>query len=548
MRARVRASVSPARRRRRAAQRDLRTVDREVRQHAARRARVRQPELVGELAEEVEPALDVPGEEQLLHRAATQQRTVEVAGARGLEVGVRGLGDAAGAGERVAEARAERPAVAARGRELEHAAIQRGGALVGEHVERAVGREPRVARGGRRVPGLRPVLGEHRGIAGARRLERARDRAVQCAALRGRQRGGHRDAHAVVVRLDRLALAGPARTHELRDAQHRDRVGGVGEAGGGRGRRDRHRRVREAHDRGQPARGLGLAREPAGEHVRERAIARRVGRRVGEVVRERQREQRVAARLARDRARVDARARAERRARERRGGLVVERADRDLVELDREAAQRRVARGAGDVVAHAAHEQQRRRLRAGEQVREQREAVVIRPLQVVDDDRERRRVRQPMDEEPHGRERARAHLARRAARRAGRAHRVAERREHLRDRGRVIGPELARGRGALDHARQPLDEAVDRLERRGLALVAATPQHAPGRELRVEEVRARAWSCRCRTRRAGSPRAPCRGARPRARRRARRARARARGTARAAAARRRRPRRARAAA
>ena len=221
----------------------------------------------------------------------------------------------------------------------------------------------------------RPVMRESLGRRTAR-FERAAEHAVQGRSLDARQPANERLADAIMIRLDDVV----AREDHARRPQLGDRGGGFvrPELRGGDRNLPRQRRTVGDDDVQYPPRRL---RQVA--RARPQRVVEAAGRRapVGGKPAELGDEHRMSLRLARDRSRVDRLVNDG--GRERDGVLDLETTECDLLDV-REAVDER-----GLPRPTRRHDEQHRRSRRREQVREERAGVGIGPLRVVDQQRER---------------------------------------------------------------------------------------------------------------------------------------------------------------
>jgi hypothetical protein len=297
----------------------------------------------------------------------------------------------------------------------------------------------------------------------------------------------HRFADSVVVGLDQILVERSSRSHEPRAAQQRRSGARVVEPDGRAIRRplgDRASRDRDGLE--QHSRCRRKLAQPRSNHrvERDRFVELDFAIAALQVPRELHHQIRIASGLARDRLRACGGAAAP-------GG---KHRERELGGLRRRQRSDRQLDGAGhclDEGAHArardrvgravtAHEQQRRRIVAGGDVGEQRRALGVAPLEIVDPQHQRRAARQPTQQLAQTCGAAALQLVHvRAAERFFRCaeHRLdpAEDREHARERRRVGWHEVPRlrPRQLEQMPAQAVDERIDRFVRNRFALVAA---------------------------------------------------------------------------
>ena len=356
---------------------------------------------------------------------------------------------------------------------------QRGGPQIGGQLERQ-----RVAGAARRHRGqLGGVLEragslevahhqERRLLDGGRGEERGGQPLVRAPPPRRRHPRQHRLAHAIVIRLDRIVAAGATGAHQPGPAQGVDRLGERAALEPERSA-EHALRDRRAGDRDQLEHALRDALHP-----RDAAPQRLVetGHRASGVARQLLQEQRVAVGVLDQRRGIGGAARREQR--DERAAL----ARRQPVEregLDRAGQwqRRRVDGAAGD----QQHDRQRgRRL---EDLAQERQAVAVGPLHVVDGDHQRLLRRQRAQQVAQAAERAGAQLDRavRFSDREPRDRRDPPQHREGAGQGVDLGGEQERDVDRIatqQLAHQRVDHAVDALERHRLALVAAAGQHA----------------------------------------------------------------------
>lgn len=354
-------------------------IEQQRAQRGAPALRPRQPDVDEQLACDLHALDRVAAGQQALGRAAAQIELLDLtrlSGARRVEEREAGVAQVSRVGECIG-ARDEEPAPSRvivraepqRHREPLRGALERerlGGASGGKL--RTVGRETSLARP---FPMVRESLRWRTAC-----LERGREHAVELAALRHRQPADERLAHAIVIRLDDLVAGAdqPCR------AQLLDRRRGIV---GFECRRDgrHHARQRGGVGDDDVQQAPGCWRQIA--RACPQRIIERVGARtaLGGEPTELGDEHRVALRLARDRVRVDPLIRRNRAGElDRVRGL--EPGECDLLDVRQPAHQR------GLLGTPRGHDEQERWRRPREQIREQRAGVGIRPLRVVDQERE----------------------------------------------------------------------------------------------------------------------------------------------------------------
>ena len=286
------------------------------------------------------------------------------------------------------------------GAERQRALVQLRRAIERERLARLLGRAQHVLGRVAARPGAFPVRRHHARVGVARALEREGQLSVERAQRLGVERAERRLAHARVVRLDGVAAARPARLDEVRDAQERrepcelagrhverdrDRVLGEGRAGHG-------------DELDEPLR-VGIERLDARTQRFFESHRRRRRRADHEdVAHDLVDEERVSARLAGDRVDADrhfGRRPVDERARQRTRVIARQRPEVHVPHVAREVHHEgeralrpfgRVARGR----ALGRDEQQVRRVGRAYDLGEQREAVGVGPLQIVDREDQRR--------------------------------------------------------------------------------------------------------------------------------------------------------------
>ncbi len=320
---------------------------------------------------------------------------------RSLPVRLRCALAASGVRESVAQLLEERASLGVDARsQLDRRLVEGDRAVERERPRRLVRRQHRIPRRMRGVARAAPVARERFGLAARRLLERHGERAMTGHAVVVGEVREDRRANAIVVRLDRIARARPGDAHEVRDAEQRDVTRQLRPVAADRAREHllRDRRARDGEDLHDASRALGEGRDASPERVFEQCGR---GRRAGDgrVPDERVDEERMASRLARDRlgelgSNVRSLALEELR---REGSRVLLRHPRHRYRpgASRQRAADEVAELRG-LACRGALIQRRRADRRDEEERrlvgrahdlgEEREAVGVGPLEIVDDD------------------------------------------------------------------------------------------------------------------------------------------------------------------
>lgn len=351
--------------------------------------------------------VDVSREEELL-RGATRQLGGALGGRarRGGREGLGRLGAAAGVDQRFAERLLERRAGGVGLRpELERPAIEPHGPLERQRFDRlgrgALGQLDRA----RAVPGAEEIAGQRLGAPASVAVEGPGQPAEDIGAPLAGEPGGDHLAQPIVVGLELVVTGAVPAAHQGRGAQ--ERIGGrlvVAEIGGARGHGAIHRAAGHGQDLQQPARRVGQRGGAGAQQRVERDDGRGgpgptgpvLARRPGQLADE----DGTPARLAGHgdgQPVVRGRHAGEQRARQRRGlglGQHGQLEGRDphagaAHGAERGQRQAQASAGVGLVAAVGDDEQERRRRGGREQLDEQRPAVGVAPLQVVDDEDER---------------------------------------------------------------------------------------------------------------------------------------------------------------
>ena len=380
----------------------------------------------------------------------------------------------------------------------QRAPIEARGVIEREGALGALGRRDRVLRGALGEAGGLVVEEQRLGIGLALRLERGGD-AVVVRALRVRcERRDDRLANPVVEALEHVVALAPRGANELRAVQPtEDRLGLA--------RLDLRR---HAHDRSLDGRARDrehLEHPPlVGAEAREALFedraepdCLRVGARRERVLHELTEEERAPARLGgdgRDHRALDGAAECRRCELDRLVGR--ERLESDardgvprglgVLAAREQTVERRAAPHV--LVAEGDDDEHRRRGVAAHEIAEQREAFVVCPLEVVEEEHDGVAARGPREQLAERGERARSEALRvdgleRATRRLRDRRDAIEHGEDARQRRRVDREHGRRflGRRLHEVARERVDRAVERLVRNRFALVAAPGEHDAAR-------------------------------------------------------------------
>ena len=336
-----------------------------------------------------------------------------------------------------------------------------------------------------------PVNGERLEIVAPERLEREREPLVTTQQLRRLEMRAHRHAYSIVVGLDRIGRADPFGADQVGASEQRRRFRELGrfDASGAGQHRLRQRPSRDRHELDERTRQRPERRDSHPQCVIEPHVSRLAARRHA-VSDERVDEERMSGGLFGDGDRIQPSAGAvlqeqtgeptrirRRQVVQMQVAHVAERAAPGV-----EAAGRRASALGG--LAHRGDEEQRRRVGRSHDLGEQREAVSVRPLQIVDDQHQRPAVAQSCEQLAQLHEDAAAAFLRIAdvvgrLWRASEGFHVEQHGEGLRDqrghprqdRRRVDRGELAKA------AAERVDDLVERLVGDRLALVAASRQN-----------------------------------------------------------------------
>ena len=451
----------------------------EARRHA-------QPDVGQHVAERSDARIDLARDEQLLGGAAAQIERLLAVGVRGgLEERGRGLPSAAGVRERLREPNAHRLTLRFVGGEIERTPVEERGAIVGERLECLVRSLPCVRDRPRGEPRFEEVCRHRVGIVIRLGFERIGEARVARAARAFAEPRGHRLAHAIVVRLDRVGAARRIGARQVRRTK-RGRVlrerGEIQARGAHRGvRRERH-----AGDR-QDLEELALRRIEPRDTSRERVVE--VGARwrssseVARVANELVDEEGVPLRFGGNRggdAVVDLAMRREEQARELERLLLGQPPERNRTHFARQPERRAAGPRHGP---RRREQEQAWRKRRAEHLGEEREPVEIRPVQVVNRDHDLVALAELREELAYGREEARAallHVRLRAPLPRGfvDGRDLAQHGEDLREQPRGPWEERRDGRLVEDRelAAESVHDTIERLVRDDLTLVAAAGQ------------------------------------------------------------------------
>ena len=342
----------------------------------------------------------MPSTQELRRRHPSELHRLDVTRVDGgREVGVGRLCSSSSGRERVAQLATQAARlVHVELPELEGEAIPLRRAVEGERVGRACGRGDRVEAGPLGVVGCPEVRDESFRIGILRRLEQAREAAVRVRGSLARELVRDELANAIVVRLDLLLAVPDDGSDQLRRAEGRERrlLALRGDDGRARGELTRDRPGGYRGDLEEPPCVVGELRDAPDDEVFEPNRRDRPGGRAGggEAADERVDEERAPGRLLRDRCGDVAAVRMVRTEERKRQGarlVLVQRLERDvddvnaIAELRPRVAQDRERNAVGGLLAPVARDQQeRRRLRGAKQLAEQRGAVDVSPLQIVD--------------------------------------------------------------------------------------------------------------------------------------------------------------------
>ncbi len=339
----------------------------------------------------------------------------------------------------------------------------------------------------RAIAGAQPVVDERGGVVAVGRLVDARQRAVEARRVAGVEAGGRDLADPVVVRLDQLEVAGAVGPDQARRAQHRERRRLVADLGDAAEQLDRRGHARGGGRREQGARVGRQALHAVAQQGVEATAGVRAGAADGGFGQHRE-EQRVAVGLGDQRRHAVGLVARQQRARQREALVGVQRGQLQAADVADDAhrarRQRLDHRRASRLVGPVGGEQQhRRRVGPMDEVDEEAGAVAIAPLQVVEiDDRGLDRAdRGQQLAQGAGRARAQPRevaIERLVRRLADRGDPV-QRREQPGQRVDVDGQQRGGllGRQLAQVSDQRVDQAIERLVRHGLALVAAAAQH-----------------------------------------------------------------------
>jgi hypothetical protein len=312
-------------------------------------------------------------------------------------------------------------------------------------------------------------------------FERRGEREVRLAPLPGDEATHDRRADPIVVALDQTFLLRVARADQVLGPQARQRVEQILAGSGGAGDELELERPRRDRDELEHRARRAVELRHALLHDRVQAIRRAE---LAIDARELVDEERIAVRLGGDRIRPALVGRSEQRRGELRRLCGSERFEPQLVDrhVGEQRREPREERARGPLlVAKPCQPEHRRRIRSAHELGEQRRAVGIAPLQIVDAHDHRRSRGEPLEQRAQRRDPADPHVGRIAARVAQRrdARDLQQHRKQRRQRHGVARQQ--RGRFVRRHPAEPprqlVDDRVERLVRDGLELEAASGEH-----------------------------------------------------------------------